>query len=55
MGDDPNSRSPEHELADDQRTPFERFEDVLRKVVAVPKSEVDRRRHSPPPSPPTAR
>lgn len=31
----------------DERTPFERFEDVLRKVVSVPKSAVDaeRERH----------
>jgi hypothetical protein len=40
---DPDSRNP-NEPPDDQRTPFERFEDVLRKVVAVPKSEIDRKR-----------
>ena len=28
-----------------ERTPFERFEDVLRKVVSVPKSEIDKHRH----------
>lgn len=28
------------------RTPFERFEEILRKVVAVPKAEVDKRRHT---------
>jgi hypothetical protein len=26
---------------DDRRTPFERFEDLTRRIVAVPKSEVD--------------
>ncbi len=25
----------------DERTPFERFEDLTRKIVAVPKAEVD--------------
>jgi len=39
MTDDPSpSSSPDQ---DDGKTPFERFEDVLRKVVTVPKSEVD--------------
>lgn len=43
MIDDPAaSRSPDPKP--DERTPFERFEDVLRKVVDVPKSEVDKRR-----------
>lgn len=41
MSDDPDSQSPDQPPAD-PRTPFERFEDVLRKVVVVPKSEVDR-------------
>jgi hypothetical protein len=43
MGSDPAS-SPTQPPDDDSRTPFERFEDVLRKVVSVPKSEVDKRR-----------
>jgi hypothetical protein len=42
MSDDPASRSPDPKP--DDRTPFQRFEDVLRKVVAVPKSEVDKKR-----------
>jgi hypothetical protein len=29
---------------DDGRSPFERFEDVLRKVVSVPKSELPKKR-----------
>jgi hypothetical protein len=29
---------------DGQRTPFERFEDLTRKLVKVPKSEVDKLR-----------
>jgi len=45
MSDDPASRSPDP-TPDDPRTPFRRFEDVLRKVVAVPKSEVDKKRRS---------
>ena len=42
MSDDPASSRPEP--PPDERTPFERFEDVLRKVVTVPKSSVDARR-----------
>jgi hypothetical protein len=45
MSDDPSSRSPDPEPAGgDDRTPFERFEDVLRKVVSVPKSEIPKKR-----------
>lgn len=29
---------------DDGRSPFERFEDVLRKVVSVPKSQLPKKR-----------
>ncbi len=29
---------------EDNRTPFERFEDVLRRVVAVPKTDLDEKR-----------
>ena len=43
MSDDPASSS-RPDPPSDERTPFERFEDVLRKVVTVPKSEVDKRR-----------
>lgn len=43
MTDDPASRNPDRP-PDDDRTPFQRFEDLLRKVVAVPKSEVDKKR-----------
>lgn len=45
MTQDPSSRSPQQPIPDD-RTPFERFEEVLRKVVSVPKAEVDKRRHT---------
>ncbi len=46
MTDDPASSGPEQPPPnDDGRTPFDRFEDVLRKVVSVPKSEVDEKRH----------
>lgn len=44
MSDDPASSRPEP--PPDERTPFERFEDVLRKVVSVPKSEIDKKRRS---------
>jgi hypothetical protein len=44
MSDDPASGS-RPDQPPDERTPFERFEDVLRKVVSVPKTEVDKRRH----------
>ncbi len=39
-----SAASPGQPPPDDNRTPFERFENVLRKVVAVPKAEVDKRR-----------
>lgn len=48
MGDDPAAaaRPPNQPPDDDNRTPFQRFEDMLRKVVSVPKSEIDeKRRH----------
>ncbi len=32
---------------DDEPTPFERFEALVRKVVAVPKAEIDKKRHGP--------
>jgi hypothetical protein len=41
MSDDPASRP---DPPPDGRTPFERFEDVLRKVVSVPKSEIPKKR-----------
>lgn len=45
MSDDPAASRPDP--PPDGPTPFERFEDVLRKVVTVPKSAVDaeRERH----------
>lgn len=43
MSDDPAAASRPDPPPDDGRTPFERFEDVLRKVVSVPKSAVDKR------------
>jgi hypothetical protein len=32
---------PAHE---DERTPFERFKDLARRIIAVPKEEVDRKK-----------
>lgn len=40
---EPDSPSPSPQ-PDDPRTPFQRFEDVLRKVVSVPKSEIPKKR-----------
>jgi hypothetical protein len=50
MSDDPgpSGSNPGEQSPDDKRTPFQRFEDVLRKVVAVPKTEVDERRRRQP-------
>lgn len=43
MSSDPNSRKiPESKP--DERTPFERFEDLTRKLVNVPKTEIDKLR-----------
>lgn len=46
MSDDPGA-SNRPDPPPDERSPFERFEDVLRRVTAVPKSAVDgeRERH----------
>jgi hypothetical protein len=38
-------KSDDHDT--DEREPFQRFEDVLKKVVRVPKSEVDKARQKP--------
>lgn len=46
MTDKPTGRSPDPRPPDGERSPFERFEDVLRKVVAVPKSEIDKKRRT---------
>jgi hypothetical protein len=32
------------DLPDDGRTPFERFEDLTRSILSVPKAELDKRR-----------
>ena len=38
----PDART-ETENHDDDRTPFQRFEDFARKIIAVPKREIDER------------
>ena len=35
--------SQEHDVVDDTRTPHDRFSDLASKLVAVPKSEIDKR------------
>ena len=44
MSDTASSSGPPPPEPDDGRSPFERFEDVLRKVVSVPKSEIPKKR-----------
>ena len=40
---DPAPTTPDPD-SEDTRSPFERFEDLVRRVVAVPKSEIDNKR-----------
>lgn len=45
MSDDPYaSRSPSQDPDEERPAPFERFEETLRKVLAAPKAEIDKKR-----------
>lgn len=44
-------QQPAKEPAEDKRTPYQRFEDLARKIVAVPKSEIDELRAKDPRGP----